>query len=94
MSHLATSSSLTPPSAERTLRRERVLLAVTTRSMLELLPERWPEAPRVRAWLTRHALWSEVQPDERALLCAEPGSVEVQRAIDRTWRAERVADLC
>jgi hypothetical protein len=91
MSH---SSVNTPPSAERAYRRARVLLAVTARALFELLPERWPEIARLRAWMMRESLWSDAEPSEVALLNTAPGGLAPRDAIDGGWRIEGVAVLC
>jgi len=91
MSH---SSVHAPPSAERVFRRARVLLAVTARALFELLPERWPEITRLRAWMMREALWPDAEPSEVALLHAAPGELTPRDAIDGGWRIEGVAVLC
>lgn len=91
MSH---SSVHVPPSAERAYRRARVLLAVTARALFELLPERWPEVTRLRAWMMRESLWSETEPSEIALLNTAPGELAPRDAIDGGWRIEGVAVLC
>jgi hypothetical protein len=82
-----------PPSPERVARRAQVLLAVTARSLLERLPERFREIPRLRGWLVRHELWSEAEPPELALLQAAPGALSERATIDGAWRAEGVAVL-
>lgn len=82
------------PTAERAYRRARVLLAVTARALFELLPERWPEIVRLRAWMMRESLWSEAEPSEIALLNAAPGGLASRDAIDGGWRIEGVAVLC
>lgn len=83
-----------PPTAERAYRRARVLLAVTARALFELLPERWPEIVRLRAWMMRESLWPEAEPSEIALLNAAPGGLAPRDAIDGGWRIEGVAVLC
>ncbi|MCU0671413.1 MAG: DUF4272 domain-containing protein [Myxococcota bacterium] len=83
-----------PPTAERAYRRARVLLAVTARALFELLPERWPEIVRLRAWMMRESLWPEAEPSEIALLNAAPGGLASRDAIDGGWRIEGVAVLC
>lgn len=83
-----------PPTAERAYRRARVLLAVTGRALFELLPERWPEIVRLRAWMMRESLWPEADPSEIALLNAAPGGLAPRDAIDGGWRIEGVAVLC
>jgi hypothetical protein len=82
------------PTAERAYHRARVLLAVTARALFELLPERWPEITRLRAWMMRESLWSDAEPNEVALLNATPGELAPRDAIDGGWRIEGVAVLC
>ena len=87
-------SSVTPPTAERAYRRARVLLAVTARSLFELLPERWNEVTRLRTWMVRETLWAEAEPAEVELLSTAPGALDARDAIDGGWRIEGVAVLC
>ncbi|MCA9613286.1 MAG: DUF4272 domain-containing protein [Sandaracinus sp.] len=93
MSSTAPRSLPQPPSPERVFRRAQVLLAVATRAMVELVPERHLELPRLRSWLTRRRLWPEAEASEVAVLTTDGGGLDARSTIDGTWRAEGVAVL-
>jgi hypothetical protein len=87
-----------PPTAERVARRAAALAAVTGRAVVERearggAADADAMLARVRGWADALALADELEPAERDLLAAPPGSLPVQAFVDAMWRIEGLAVL-
>jgi hypothetical protein len=85
-----------PANATRVARRSLVLAAVVCRGSIESNADQ-SEADslhqRILEWLTRLALWDEVEPSEEKILHTPLGQLEPQDVIRATWYVEGLAIL-
>jgi len=86
---------LTPPDAERVLRRTWALAAVAMRAYMED-PHATDAERRIRElrdWVAAAPLDDELEPAERAVLDAPRGSLTQRQQVDGSWRSEGVIVL-
>jgi hypothetical protein len=83
---------LTPPTAERVLRRTLALAAVAMRAYLEA-PNARDGLAELRDWVAKEQLDDELEPNERAVINAARGMLSAQQQVDASWRSEGVVVL-
>jgi hypothetical protein len=90
-----------PPAAARVARRAVVLTAVSARGVIERdfryngdsVEDARRKLATVIGWLDQLGLDDELEPEERRVLEAQPGELELQDAINALWRVEGLAVL-
>jgi hypothetical protein len=86
---------IVPPDARRVRRRAFCLAAVALRGFAE--GESNPGAValvnRARTWIRQIGLDDELEPSERDLIAAPPGSLSAEEAVNATWRSEGLGVL-
>lgn len=83
------------PLPSKVARRALVSLAVSQRAHAEREPRGEAEEGMadLRAWLVRHGLTGELEPEERVLFDAPVGSLDEHLAFEAAWRVEAAAVL-
>lgn len=83
-----------PPPLDRVVARLLVLVAVSARALTEEDGRHLEEAREgIDAWCGALGIGGEVEEHERALLRAEPGTIDRQALVDGSWGAEAAAVL-
>jgi hypothetical protein len=84
-----------PPSPERVLARAWVLSAVALRGFLEDEPRELAvvQIHAIKQWLESVGVAGEIEADERAVLDAPAGTMDLEQRRGATWRGEGLAVL-
>ncbi|UJR86282.1 DUF4272 domain-containing protein [Sandaracinus amylolyticus] len=91
-----TESENQPPSADRVLRRARVLAAIAHRGLIEQDRDRDRARgvlAQIRRWIGNEGLHGELEPEERARIESDVGALGAEATVAAVWRFEGAAVL-